>query len=63
MIYAFCRNLSIVSFFDSNLRWKSKNEIEVMYKINLIKIQFFIILSYEDLTATHSGSCADDLYR
>jgi len=21
------------------------------------------LLSYEDLTATHSGSCADDLYR
>jgi len=30
---------------------------------NLIKIQLFIILLYEDLTATHSGSCADDLYR
>jgi len=29
---------------------------------NLIKIQLFIILSYEDLTTTHSGSCADDLY-
>jgi len=29
---------------------------------NLIKIHLFIILSYEDLTVTHSGSCADDLY-
>jgi len=30
---------------------------------NLIKIQLFIILSYEDLTVAHSRSCADDLYR
>jgi len=35
----------------------------------MIKIQLFIIiytivlLSYEDLTATHSGSSAYDLYR
>jgi len=29
---------------------------------NLIKIQLFIILSYEDLTAAHRRSCADDLY-
>jgi len=30
---------------------------------NLIKIQLFIILSYEDLTVTHRGSHADDLYQ
>jgi len=36
---------------------------EVKVTTNLIKIQLFIIQSYEDLTATHSGSCADDLYR
>jgi len=28
---------------------------------NLIKIQLFIILSYEHLTATRNRSCADDL--
>jgi len=31
-----------------------------MFCNNLIKLQLFIILSYEDLTATDSGSCADD---
>jgi len=34
-----------------------------MYFFNLIKIQLFIILSYEDLTAACSRSCAVDLYR
>jgi len=37
--------------------------IEAVIVVNLIKIQLFIILSYEDLTTTHRGSCADDLYR
>jgi len=35
----------------------------ISYDFNRIKIQLFIILSYEDLTATHNVSCADDLYR
>jgi len=30
-------------------------------RTNLIKIQLFVILSYEDLTPTHRRSCADDL--
>jgi len=33
---------------------------EVQIIPNLIKIQLFIILLYEDLTAVHSRSCADD---
>jgi len=37
--------------------------IRAKCNFNLIKIQLFIILSYEDLTAAHRRSCADDLYR
>jgi len=36
--------------------------IFLCYLFNLIKIQLFIILSYEHLTAAHSRSCADDLF-
>jgi len=31
------------------------------FAYNLIKIQLFMILSYENLTAAHMRSCADDL--
>jgi len=50
---------------DTNLGWYISNEYKVIttcgWFINLIKIQLFIILSYEDLKATHRRPCADDL--
>jgi len=42
-----------------NQPWVTDDGID---HISLIKIQLFIIPSYEDLTATHRRSCADDLY-